>query len=212
MALTIMIADDHPAVLYGLRRLLENAPRSRFVIADAVEGGQALLRSLRGRDCDLALVDWYMPPERGPSGRELLARLRTTFPQTTLVVMTASQQPAVLAASLAAGAKGLYDKRECSSQLPRILYQAAQGRLCVSPSLEIVLERHYLTRYHWGQENHQALTPREREVMRLIAAGYTGRETAAQLKRSEKTISRQRRSALDKLGLNPDSVPTLAPG
>lgn len=112
MALNILIADDHPAVLYGLRQMLENQPRTRFVVGDTVEGGQALLRSLRGRDCDLALVDWYMPPERGPSGRELLIRLRMTFPQTAVVVMTASQQPAVLAASLAAGARGLYDKRE----------------------------------------------------------------------------------------------------
>lgn len=210
MALNILIADDHPAVLYGLRQMLENQPRTRFVVGDTVEGGQALLRSLRGRDCDLALVDWYMPPERGPSGRELLIRLRMTFPQTAVVVMTASQQPAVLAASLAAGARGLYDKRESGEHLPRILTQAAQGKLCISPSLETVLERHYLSRHHWGKDNQQALTPREREVMRLIAAGYTGREIAAQLQRSEKTISRQRRSALDKLGLNPDAVP--APG
>jgi len=211
MALSILIADDHPAVLYGLRQALERQPRNRFVVSDTVEGGEALMRSLRGRDCDVALVDWYMPAEAGPAGRELLARLRSVFPQTAVVVMTASQQPAVLAACLAAGAKGLFDKRESTEHLPRLLNHAAQGKLCVSPGLEAVLDRHYLSRHHWGLENTNALTPREREVIRLSAEGYTGRQIAARLQRSEKTISRQRRSALDKLGLNADALPATVP-
>ncbi|WP_263264210.1 response regulator transcription factor [Pseudomonas sp. RIT-PI-S] len=211
MALSIAIADDHPVLLHGLRQQLQSTSRKRFEVCASVTSGQALLRSLRGLTCDLALVDWHMPAHEGPTGGELLLCLREAFPRVALVVMTASQQPTLLGACLAAGAKGLYDKRGDSEQLQRILIQAAHGKTSVSPGFEAVLERHYLSRRHWGQENRQLLSPREREVINLSAEGYSGREIAARLARSEKTISRQRRSALDKLGLHADALPLYEP-
>jgi two-component system capsular synthesis response regulator RcsB len=207
MALSIVIADDHPVALHGLSQLLQTGQRQRFKICATVTDGAALLRSLRGQHCDLALVDWHMPARDGPQGRELLEHLRHTFPQVALVVMTATQQPTLLGACLNLGAKGLYDKRGGAAQLQRILIQAAHGKVCISPGFEAVLERHYLSRRHWGVDNQRLLSPREREVINLSAEGYSGREIATRLGRSEKTISRQRRAALDKLGLNADAVP-----
>jgi two-component system capsular synthesis response regulator RcsB len=207
MVLSIVVADDHPVALHGLSQMLRSGPRRRFEVCATVTNGSALLRALRGRACDLALVDWHMPARDGPDGYELLLQLRRTYPQVALVVMTASQQPALLGACLNLGARGLYDKRGCAEQLQRLLVQAAQGKVSVSPGFEAVLERHYLSRRHWGVDNSALLSPREHEVINLSAQGYSGRDIATRLARSEKTISRQRRSALDKLGLNADALP-----
>lgn len=207
MALRLIIADDHPVMLQGLTDQLRHVRRHRFDICDKVTDGGALLRSLRGRDCDLALVDWHMPARDGPDGHALIEQLREIYPQVGLVVMTASRQPTSLGICLNLGVKGLYDKHSNIEDLQRILLGVSQNKVCVSPSFETVLNRHYLSRRHWGQDNNHLLSAKEREVITLSAEGYSGREIAARLARSEKTISRQRRSALDKLGLNADAEP-----
>lgn len=206
MALSIVIADDHPVTLQGMRHLLQDGLRPLCHVCATVTDGRALLRSLRGSPCNLALVDWHMPVGNGLDGQALIQQLRQTFPKVALVVMTASQQAGVLSECLRMGVKGLYDKRGGPEQLRRIVTQVARGKVCISPGFETVLERHYLSRRHWGVDNHSLLSPREREVIGLSAEGYSGKQIAAHLARSEKTISRQRRSALDKLGLNADAL------
>lgn len=207
MAVSLIIADDHPVMLQGLVDQLRSVRRHRFDICDTVSNGRALLRSLRGRECALALVDWHMPARDGPDGHTLIAQLRQTFPQLGIVVMTASRQPTLLGTCLNLGVRGLYDKHGGIEELQQILIQVGQGKLSVSPHFETVLNRHYLSRRHWGVDNHHLLSAKEREVITLSAQGYSGRDIAARLARSEKTISRQRRSALDKLGLNADAEP-----
>lgn len=207
MGLNLMIADDHPVALHGLRGWLEQLPRERFKVAATATDGSGVLASLRGRDCDVLLMDWYMPDPGGVEGHVLLRQVAQRFPRLVVVVMTASLQPTVLGAALAAGARGLFDKRSTLTDLTRILREAARGGLAVSPGFEALLGRHYLSRHHWGAASAAQLTAREREVLSLCDAGYNGRAIAARLSRSEKTISRQRRAALDKLGLNPNADP-----
>lgn len=207
MGLNLVIADDHPVALYGLSGWLARLPREPFRICATASNGGELLANLRGRDCDLLLVDWYMPDPGGFEGHRLLQQVIQRYPRLAVVVMTASLQPTVLGAALAAGARGLFDKRSTLSDLPRILREAARGKLAVSPGFEALLDRHYLSRHNWGLADPHNLTAREREVLLLSDAGYNGRAIAARLSRSEKTISRQRRAALDKLGLNPDAEP-----
>lgn len=207
MGLNLVIADDHPVALHGLRSWLERLPRERFRVAATATDGTGVLACLRGRDCDLLLMDWYMPDPGGLEGHLLLRQVAQRFPRLAVVVMTASLQPTVLGAALAAGAKGLFDKRSTLADLVRILREAARGGLGVSPGFEALLDRRYLSRHHWGGAKSHHLTAREREVLSLSDAGYNGRTIAARLSRSEKTISRQRRAALDKLGLNPDAEP-----
>jgi two-component system capsular synthesis response regulator RcsB len=209
VTLSVAIADDHPAVLHGLRHVLGTSPVRCDVVA-AVQDGHALLQALRGRSCDVALVDWSMPSGPGPHGRALLETLKARYPDLTQVVMTASLQPALLGACLAAGAKGLYDKRSGPETLPLLLARAARGKLSISPGFESILAHYYLDRQYWGTDNRGLLTAREQEVLDMSMAGLTGRDIAERLGRSEKTISRQRRSALDKLGLNAEALPTDA--
>lgn len=205
--LSIAIADDHPVVLNGIRHALEAMP-GRFQIVAEAQNADELLKSLRGRSCDVALVDWSMPSGTQPDGYELLNTLGVRYPALIIVVMTTSLQPALLGACLAAGAKGLFDKRSDPATLPSLLIRAAQGKTCISPGFESILAYHYQARRYWGVDNSDLLTPREQEVIGLGMKGMTGRQIATQLGRSEKTISRLRRSALDKLGLEAHAIPS----
>jgi len=204
--LSIAIADDHPVVLNGVRHALEAMP-GRFHIVTQAQNADELLKGLRGRPCDVALVDWSMPSGAQADGCALLDTLGVRYPALTVVVMTTSLQPALLGACLAAGAKGLFDKRSDPATLPLLLIRAAQGKTSISPGFESILSHQYQARRYWGADTSALLTLREKEVIALGMKGMTGRQIATQLGRSEKTISRLRRSALDKLGLEAHAMP-----
>ena len=189
----IIIADDHPVVLHGIRIVLET---HLMDIAGSARDGAQLLRLVEQHRCDAVLTDLAMPGA-GPDGPELVGELRARHPGLPVVVLTGARHPGLLDGLLRDGVSGLVDKCADFAELPQALHAALAGKVFVSPQL-----RHHLqSRDLLFPREPAALSAREQEVLRLLAAGLNVNAVAARCGRSPKTISRQKAEAKRKLGL-----------
>jgi two-component system, NarL family, captular synthesis response regulator RcsB len=202
LKLRVVLADDHPFVVVGMKAL--------FSFDDGVEVvGEAsnvteLLSVLAHQPCDVLVTDFAMP-EPGPDaqdGLRLIRRVRQDWPHIGIVVLTSVSNVAILRAILNAGAMSLVNKAEPIEFVPLAVRHACVGRRYVSASFASSLAEA-------GAENDSAsdeprLSPREEEVLRLFAKGRSITEIALELKRDVRTISRQKRDAMNKLGVKND--------
>jgi two-component system capsular synthesis response regulator RcsB len=197
--LRIMLADDHPVVLKGVEMALRACGPAFSVVALATNADE-LMRHLVRTPCDLLISDYSMPCGKFPDGLALMGYLKRHFTHIPLIVMTMLRNPSMLQALLNKGVSGLFDKRSPLSELLRAVNRVANGQQHLCPSFAGIIEAQSLpySRYEAPAVN---LSERELEVVRLFVQGLSGRQIAAQLNRSEKTISRQKRTAMDKLGL-----------
>ena len=197
--LRIILADDHPVVLLGVEMALGNT----FSIVARAHDADELIAHLHCTPCDLLISDYSMPYGRLPDGLALTGYLKRHFGQIPLIVMTMLRNPSLLQALLNAGVRGLFDKRSPLSELKQAVYTVARGRRYLCPAFGRILDAQALPSSGIA-EPLVSLSQRELEVVRLFVQGLSGRQIAAQLNRSEKTISRQKRTAMDKLGLGHD--------
>jgi two-component system capsular synthesis response regulator RcsB len=203
MPLRIMLADDHPVVLTGVEMTLRQPPDSAFLIVARAQNADELIAHLEKTPCHLVISDYSMPYGRFPDGLALMGYLKRHYGHIPLIVMTMLRNPSLLRALLNTGVNGLFDKRSPMEQLRRAVDTVIRGRRHLCPSFAGVLEAQNLP----ASDTHAPsvnLSDRELEVVRLFVQGLSGRQIAAQLNRSEKTISRQKRTAMDKLGLGHD--------
>nr|WP_244652066.1 response regulator [Pseudomonas sp. CFBP 13710] len=197
-----IVADDHSAVRLGLRIALERAPRARFSVVGEAENANRVLESLQQHACDLLITDYRMPQLEGGDGLALLRQVRLRYPRLPVLVLTTLDNPMVLRAILDSGARGLYDKQECLSHLSTAAHSLMRGNHYLSARFTRRLAEYEVE--HRGA--HERLSARELEVLRLLVGGMSGRDVAARLQRSEKTISRQKRCAMEKLGIGHDAA------
>ena len=187
----VMLADDHAILRAGLRMLLEAQP-DMAVVAEAADGEEAIRRAGGSRP-DVAVVDLSMP---GLSGVETLERLRREVPSTRLLVLTMHDDPGYARLALAAGASGHVIKDAESTELLAAIRAVHRGRTFVQVGSEspptATLERAAAP----------MLSPRERQVLGLLAHGHTNREVADRLSLSVKTVETHRARLSDKLGLH----------
>jgi DNA-binding NarL/FixJ family response regulator len=188
--IAIVIADDHAMVRSGLQRILEGELGLR-VTGQAGDGAAALAR-LRDTRCDVLLLDLGMPP---PSGVDLIKRVRAEWPRLAILVVSMHNHPKMVRAALAAGANGYVAKDSDPEVLVAALRQVAGGGHYLEPGLADALA------FAPAAEPGASLSPREREVLRRLAAGQTNSEIAAALFLSEKTISTHKANLMAKLGL-----------
>ncbi|MCW8275019.1 response regulator transcription factor [Pseudomonas sp. PCH199] len=201
--LRIILADDHPVVLMGVETALRASGESAFSIVALATNADELIAHLECTPCDLVISDYSMPYGRFPDGLALMGYLRRHFAHVPLIVMTMLRNPSLLQALLNAGVSGLFDKRSPLSELKRAVNSVTRGRRHLCPTFAGILDAQSL--YSCGDDGPSvSLSERELEVVRLFVQGLSGRQIAAQLNRSEKTISRQKRTAMDKLGLGHD--------
>ncbi|MHC8305651.1 response regulator [Pseudomonas sp. PB3P13] len=201
--LRIILADDHPVVLMGAEAALCTPLDSAFSIVALANNADELVGHLERTPCDLVISDYSMPDGRLPDGLALMGYLRRHFNHIPLIVMTMLRNPCLLQALLKVGVRGLFNKRSHLGELKQAVNVVSRGRqhLCLA-SAEILNTQHLpasSTDAPWVN-----LSQRELEVVRMFVQGMSGRQIAAQLNRSEKTISRQKRTAMDKLGLDHD--------
>jgi two-component system response regulator NreC len=186
----VLLADDHPGMLASVRRLLD-----RELDID-VAGAECDLRSLAEdaleQHPDVLVLDLSLP---GGSSLETIGRLREQAPQTEVVVLTMQDSPAVAQRALSAGASGYVTKDYTDSELPQAIRAVVRGEQYVSPHVAARMEE--LHRALTGS----ALTPREIEVLRLIALGHTSVEIARKLRLSPRTVETHRAHIHKKLGL-----------
>lgn len=199
----IIIADDHPVVLMGAQMAL-CPPLSRdFTVVAQAHSAAELIECLQRTPCDILITDYAMPYGSFPDGLALMGYVRRHFGHVRLIVMTMLSNPYLLQALLNLGACGLFDKRSDLPELKRATESVVRGRRHLCPTFARILESQALL-CAGSQEPLASLSERELEVVRMFVQGLSGRQIARQLNRSEKTISRQKRTAMVKLGLEHD--------
>jgi len=184
----VVLADDHSVVRTSLRILLE-CEKDVEVIAEA-DDLPAVERYVHGRMPHVLVLDLQMP---NGSSLDTILRLREQVPETEIVVLTMEASPLFAQQVLAAGAAGFVLKDRADTELPLAVRTAAVGAEYVSPKVTAALDA--LRRAVSGD----GLSPRETEVLRLIALGHTSAEIAAKLHLSRRTVETHRAHICRKL-------------
>ena len=198
--LRIIIADDHPVVLTGIEMALCSLSDPAVSIVAKAENADELIHQLQRTPCDLVISDYAMPYGRLADGLALMGYLKRHFAPLPLIAVTMLRNPSLLQALLNIGVNGLFDKRSALTELKRAVNAVAKGRQYLCPTFAEILDTQSLPACG-SMAPSVSLSNREIEVVRLFAQGLSGRQIATQLNLSEKTISLQQRTAMDKLGL-----------
>ncbi|HKZ54533.1 MAG TPA: response regulator transcription factor [Anaerolineales bacterium] len=196
--LRVLIADDHTIVRAGVRLLLE-AERDMEVVGEALNGEEAvtLAESLRP---DVILMDIAMP---GAGGLEATRQIKARIPEVAVVVLTMHRSDEYFFEMLKAGASGYVLKGAETNELVSAIRTVGRGEVFLYPSMAKHLLQDYLSRLGVsGSAAGPSLTPREREILRLMADGYSNKEIAEQLVVSPSTVHSHRSNLMRKLNLN----------
>ncbi len=191
----ILLADDHALVRQGVRMILDAQPDLK-VVAEVDNGASAVDRVLAG-GIDLAILDITMPRMTGLQAARELSRRGSTVP---LLMLSMHDNEQYLFEALKHGAAGYVHKAEADRDLITACRAALRGQPFLYPGAVTRLIRSYVTH---GAETAPAslLTPREEEILKLIAEGNSGKEIADMLVLSPKTVERHRANLLEKLGM-----------
>ena len=207
LPITVVIADDHPVVLRGVESLI-SAEADMTVLA-AAKNGLIALEAIREVRPDVAVVDLSMP---GLSGLEVLASARTEGLSTRFIVLTALALDNQIATAVASGAKGIMLKDAAPDELVRsIRAVAGGGEWFPTEFVPDALARNTVEEKTGVPAAITSLTPREREVIRLVAESLSNKEAAARLNISEGTIKIHLHNIYNKLGVaNRTALATFA--
>jgi DNA-binding NarL/FixJ family response regulator len=192
----ILIADDHAIVRSGLRKVIDPKPDLE-VVAEAEDGAEAVAKAL-AEDVDLAILDVSMPRL---TGIQAAAELRKRKPELKLLMLSMHDSEQFLFEALKAGASGYVLKSGADEEIVDASRAAMRGESYLYPSAVTTLVRDYVERGGRGEEQFDVLTPRELEVLKLIAEAHTSKEIADELFISIKTVDRHRQNILEKLGM-----------
>ncbi len=195
-AIRVLLADDHPIVRRGLRVLLDAEP-DFTVVAEVDDGAQALERAIAD-DVDLAVLDVAMPRMTGLQAAEALARRR---PDVRVLILSMHENEQFVFEALKAGASGYVLKTAADQELVSACRAAMRGETHLPSGAVATLARDYVARSRTSPGTLDVLTPRELEVVKLVAEGHTSEEIAELLVISRKTVDRHRANILDKLGM-----------
>ncbi len=189
--LRILVVDDHPIVISGCRALLETDPDVEVIEAEDGASGFAAFFELRP---DVAVIDINLP---GHSGLELLRRILERAPEARLIVFSMNDDPVVAARAIEAGAKGYIAKNDDPALFAEAVSAVANGGLYLHP--EMARQIAFL-RAGANANAMSSLSPRELEILRLLAAGRTMAQIADLLHVSYKTIANNCTQLKQKLG------------
>ena len=195
----LILADDHGVVRSGLRMLLESKPDME-IVAEA-ETGREAVEKVKALRPNVVLMDIQMPDM---NGIEAAQRIKAISPQTAVLALTMHEDDHYFFEMLHAGASGYVPKRAAPDELINAIRTVSQGQVFLYPSLASRLVQDYLKRAEAGDQPlvQDDLTPRELEVLTLIAGGLTNAEIGAQLVISVKTVDRHRENIMRKLNLH----------
>jgi DNA-binding NarL/FixJ family response regulator len=194
----ILLADDHALVRRGLRLVLDSEPDLE-VVAEAGDGAEAVKLALDD-GIDLAIVDISMPRMTGLQAVREIQRRR---PEMRTLVLSMHENEQYLYEALKSGASGYVLKTVADRDLVEACRAAMRGEAFLYPGARTALIRDYLAQAQVrGPIREDPLTAREREIVKLIAEGYSTRRIAESLVISEKTVDRHRTNILVKLGMH----------
>lgn len=195
--ITVLLADDHGVVRAGLRALLDAQPDIE-VVGEAEDGPSAVTLTQELRPM-VVVSDLSMPG----GGLETIREITRLQLDTRVLVLTVHAEERYLLPVLEAGGSGYVRKSSAHTDLLDAVRKVAIGEVFLDPAATKTLLRGYLGRVHAGDELDlgEVLSEREREVVRLTAAGYTAQQAADILSLSPKTVETYRHRAMQKLGL-----------
>lgn len=193
----ILIADDHAVLRSGLRVLLEL--QGEFEVIGEAANGEEALKQIHELSPDIVLMDLAMP---GMDGLTAMRRINEQYPETKVLILTQHDDRAYLLPVLQAGASGYILKSMSAEGLILAIRDVKEGKFSLDPSVTGALVEEYRERAKSRTDDpYDTLTCREKEVLRLSASGYTGREIAEKLVLSSKTVDSYRDRLMVKLGL-----------
>ena len=198
----ILFADDHSLVRAGVRSLLEKIPRVE-VVGEA-SNGRETLALVRSKLPDLVLLDIAMPDL---GGLEVLPRIIKNSPSVRVVVLSAYGTEQYVSRALRSGASGYMLKYAATAELALAINSVAEGEIYLSPSISRTIINTYLEQDGGELGPLERLTPRQREVLQMIAEGKTTKEIASTLEISVKTVEAHRLQLMARLDIH--SVPGL---
>lgn len=197
----VIIADDHPLILSGIQQVLERD--TRISIVGMASSTAEVFQLLSTQDCDVLLTDYHFEGGTEPDGLSFLGKVHRVHPKVRMVVISMFGSPNTLKATRAPGVYGAVSKGTNLDFIIPVVIAAASGRqLMDSKVVQGAPAKNYLPLVEPVQ---RTLSQREEEVVRLLLTGMRVSEIASQLKRSRKTISSQKSSAMTKLGARSDA-------
>ncbi len=189
----ILIADDHGIVRSGVKLLLDRQPDME-VVAEAEDGVDALEQAVRLKP-DIAVLDVSMPRM---TGLQATHEIKRQSPDTQVLILSMHDDERYLFEALRAGASGYVLKRAADKDLVDAVRAASRGEPFLTSNAQQALIRDFIER---GEAATDELSPREQEVVKLIAEAHTNKEIAEILHLSEKTVESHRGRVLQKLGM-----------
>lgn len=196
MSVRILIVDDHGVLRAGLRALLSGEPD--FEVAGEAANTDEAEQLTLSQQPDVALMDISMP---GRGGLEATGRLLDLRPELRVLILTVHEDRALLQEAIRLGAAGYILKRAVGSELVDAIRAVARGELYIHSTMTRALLPEQSSRPAAGPTPPEHLTPREIEILRLIARGHTNRQMADMLVLSVRTVESHRANLTDKLGL-----------
>ncbi|MGE5650725.1 MAG: response regulator [Bacillota bacterium] len=197
MALRVLLVDDHTLVRAGIRGLLERVPQVESV-CEAGSGAQAL-DIVAQLVPDIVLMDIGM---KGMGGLEATARIKADFPAVHVAILSMFSSEEHVMQALRAGACGYLLKDAATGELPLALETVMRGEIYLSPPISKQIVEAYMQRTGSGNPSPDMLTPRQREILVLIADGASTKQIARQLDLSPKTVETHRAQLMERLGIH----------
>jgi DNA-binding NarL/FixJ family response regulator len=191
----LLLADDHTLVRSGIRRLLEEIPQME-IVGEAEDGEQAIELAQRYLP-DIVLTDIGM---QRMSGLELTAWLTRNLPAIRVIVLSMHSSEEYVLEAFSSGAKAYLLKRSATQELELALRAVAAGDIYLSPGISRHVIDAFLREGVEEGRRRPKITPRQREVLKLLAEGKTSREIAVLLSLSPRTVETHRADLMDRLG------------
>jgi two-component system, NarL family, response regulator NreC len=203
-AIRILLADDHVVMRSGLRLLLERQPNLQ-VIGEAADGQEAV-RLAAAEQPEVVIMDIAMPHLNGV---EATRQIVTRNPETAVVILSMHSDESYVLRSLKAGARAYLLKDSAEADLIAAIRAIQGGKSFFSPGVRRILTEDYVHQLAklGVEDSYELLTPREREILQLVAEGKSNKEVASVLNLSLYTVETHRAHILQKLNLH--SVPEL---
>jgi DNA-binding NarL/FixJ family response regulator len=193
----VVLADDHTLFRAGLRALLEKLPEMQ-VVAEASDGREAV-HMVETHHPDLVLMDIAMP---GLNGLEATRRLVKVFPAIRVLILSMHRSEEYVWQALRAGAAGYLLKDANPAELALAITAVTRGETYLSPPISKHLIREYIQRVGGEETTLERLTPRQREILQLIAEGHTTKAIAQRLGLGGKTVETHRTQMMERLGIH----------
>jgi DNA-binding NarL/FixJ family response regulator len=197
MAIRLLLADDHALVRAGFRALAQNLADVE-VVAEATDGREALAL-IEAHQPDVVLMDISMS---GLNGLEATAQAAKDFPSVRIIILSAHTNEEYVSQALRAGAAGYLLKDAAITELELAIRAVARGETYLSPAISKPVISGYVRRVGGEAGALELLTPRQREILQLIARGKTTKEIAGLLHLSVKTVETHRLQLMDRLDIH----------